>query len=128
MLCRAVAVERVWMRPAVEGKNAGVFMDIQTPACKDGDVLVGAQCADATRVELHGHTQDAQGVFRMRPVPCIPVMGCEVLKPGGLHVMLMGLKRTFREGEFVTLRLYFKQAGQRDVKVAVCQSMPQVQH
>ncbi len=63
--------------------------------------------------------------MHMPPVEAIEVKPGEpmVLKPGGLHVMLMGLKAPREEGEtftlMLTLMLTFEQAGSVEVQVTV---------
>ena len=41
------------------------------------------------------------------------------LKPGGLHVMLMGLKHPLQPGQSVPMTLQFEKSGTREVDVAV---------
>jgi len=57
----------------------------------------------------------------MRPVEKIQVAPGEptVLKPGGLHVMLIGLEAPLKEGESFPLTLTFQQAGKTEVTVSV---------
>jgi copper(I)-binding protein len=40
-------------------------------------------------------------------------------KPGGLHVMVMGLKTPFKAGETVQLHLHFARAGEITVNAQV---------
>lgn len=42
-----------------------------------------------------------------------------VLEPGGLHIMLIGLKQPLKEGEKFPLTLTFEKAGSVSVEVAV---------
>jgi copper(I)-binding protein len=57
----------------------------------------------------------------MRPVEAIEVTpGAPiVLQPGGLHVMLIGLKAPLKEGERFPLTLTFERAGTIEVEVVV---------
>lgn len=121
-----VAVKDAWARSAkvkmVDGKpqgakNAGVFMVLKTPTGKN-DVLVGGECDFADRVELHTH-MDEGGVMKMRPVEKMEVDGERVLKPGGDHVMLMGLKKGLKVGNTVEVTLRFKESGEIKVPVVV---------
>ena len=41
------------------------------------------------------------------------------MKPGGVHVMLMGLKAPLKEGESIVITLTFEKAGKLDVTVPV---------
>ena len=64
---------------------------------------------------------DDNGVMKLRPLKAIDVKanGEATLKPGGMHVMLVGLKQPLKEGENFPLTLTFEKAGKIDVKVAV---------
>ena len=61
------------------------------------------------------------GVMRMRKVDGIEVApgSPTVLKPGGLHVMFLGLKKPLTLGETVAVTLTFEKAGKVDVRVPV---------
>jgi copper(I)-binding protein len=61
------------------------------------------------------------GVMRMRPVERLQVdPGARItLRPGGDHVMLMGLKRPLRGGETFPMTLAFEKSGQKLVHVRV---------
>ena len=57
----------------------------------------------------------------MRPVAEIQVKPGEtvVLKPGALHLMLVGLKAPLREGERFPVILRFARAGEVTIQVSV---------
>jgi len=76
------------------------------------DRLVTASCACARRVELHATSTDG-GVARMGAVRGfdVPARGRLTLAPGGGHLMLLGLTRPIRDGEFVRITLRFERAG-----------------
>jgi hypothetical protein len=59
--------------------------------------------------------------MKMMPVEEVPLdPGKKVeLKPGGEHIMLMGLKHPLKEGERFPLTLTFRNAGKREVEVQV---------
>jgi copper(I)-binding protein len=100
-------------------KNGAAFLILENTTDKD-DALVAAQAPVATSVELHTHTHD-NGVMRMRQVPEIPVAAHAetVLRPGGYHVMLIGLKAPLQEGENFPLTLKFKSGASIVVNVPV---------
>lgn len=84
------------------------------------DSLVAAASPVAATVELHTHLEE-DGVMRMRPVASIPVGSGEKveLKPGGLHIMLIGLKGPLKEGKRFPLTLTFQRAGTVEVEVPI---------
>jgi len=85
------------------------------------DRLIAVSTPAAERAQLHGHSMDDQGVMKMRPVDGmeVPPKSETTLQPGGLHVMLMGLRAPLKEGESIAMTLSFEQAGEIDVTVAI---------
>ncbi len=80
------------------------------------DRLIEDATPVARSAALHRQLMDA-GVMRMRPVPALvlPPGAPTVLKPGGLHVMLMGLKAPLRQGQTFPPALTFEGAGRLEV-------------
>ena len=85
------------------------------------DRLTGASTAVAGKVEVHEMTMD-NGVMRMRPV----AGGFEIkpgqtveLKPGGYHIMFVGMKEQLKTGEHFKATLEFAKAGKVDVDFTV---------
>ena len=115
---QAIMVEKPFSR-ATNGPNGAVFLRLvnktNTPLH-----LVKAESETADAVELHEHIQDGD-VFRMRAVERISIAAGDttVLKPGGLHVMLLGLKKPLVEGDTIALTLHFGQAEPVTVTVPV---------
>jgi copper(I)-binding protein len=58
-------------------------------------------------------------VMRMRPVDGVEIRAGQTvtLRPGGFHLMLIGLSQPLRQGETVPVTLRFERAG--DVQVAL---------
>jgi copper(I)-binding protein len=84
------------------------------------DALVGASSEAAEVVELHETIRDGE-VMRMRPVGtlALPVGATLEMKPGGLHVMLINLKRALRPGDKVPLTLTFEHGASLALEVPV---------
>ena len=102
----SLTIEDVWARSAQTGQMTGAFMRIQNSGA--ADKIISASCDAAKATELHA-TQMSDGVMKMRPVSAmeIPAMGELSLKPGGYHIMLIGLKAALQEGRDVPITLYF---------------------
>lgn len=100
-------------------KNSASFMTINNPSDQDFSV-VKASSSVADVVELHTHTK-VDGVMQMRQVPQIDVKAKQTtaLKPGGLHVMLIGLKQDLKEGEQVTVELTFNDDSTQSITMPV---------
>lgn len=115
----SVEVKNAWAR-ATPGKadNSAAYFTIESPAA---DRLTGVSTPAAQKAELHTMTMDG-GVMKMRPLAGgieVPAGQSVTLKPGGIHVMLMGLKEPLKAGEHFPLTLSFEKAGKREVTVSV---------
>ena len=95
------------------------FMTLKNDSTSD-DKLMSASSPVAASAELHTHIKDGD-IMRMREVPSIdlPAGATVNMQPGGLHVMLMGLKQPLRQGEVFPLTLTFAKAGAVTVEVPV---------
>jgi hypothetical protein len=99
-----VSVKDAWVRVPAPGQNiAGAYMEITGGT---HHWLISAASPVAARAELHAMTLDG-GVMKMRQVEKIGLPGGKPVKlaPGGLHIMLTGLKRTLKLGDKVPLTL-----------------------
>ena len=119
----APRVEEAWAHPTVAGQAAGGgFVKITSPVA---DRLIAARTTAAKAVELHTMQMDGD-VMRMRQVPAIdlPAGKTVELKPGGLHLMLMGPTKPLAEGASFPLTLRFEKAGEVTVDVKVTARAP----
>lgn len=105
--------------PAPSAPSTGAFMAIRNNGTSDRHV-VKAHSAAARVVELHTHLNEG-GVLKMRPVADIAVKagGETILKPGGLHVMLIGLVRPLAEGDVVPITLDFDNGSSVNIEAPV---------
>lgn len=116
----ALEVQGAWARAtAGRAPNGAAYLTIVNSGATM-DRLLGAAAPVARTVELHTHLMDA-GVMRMREVTGIEIHPGEpaVLRPGGLHAMLVGLKEGLKEGTSFPLTLRFERAGELTVPVRV---------
>lgn len=99
-----IAVGDPWVRATVAGQQAtGMFVAL---TAREDAALVAAASPVAGVVEIHEMVMQ-DNVMRMRAVPKVPLpAGRKVeLRPGGLHVMLMGLRQALKPGDTVPVRL-----------------------
>ena len=99
-----VEVKSAWVRGTVPAQMmSGAFMEITS---KNGATLVGATTPVAEDAEVHEMKLEG-GVMKMRAAPRLelPAGKTVTLKPGGYHVMLMGLKQQMKAGDNVALTL-----------------------
>jgi copper(I)-binding protein len=119
----AITVENPFSRPSPStGGNGGAFMTILNSSAIS-DRLVSVTSAASNVAELHETTEE-DGVMKMRPMPEgfeIPAKGRLELKPGGKHVMLIGLTAPLIAGQEIEITLNFEKAGAIRVKVPVTQ-------
>jgi copper(I)-binding protein len=112
-------VEGAWARPTVNGQaGGGGFLKItggSTP-----DKLLSVSAGVAKEVELHTMEMDGN-VMRMRQIPSIDIPAGQVveLKPGGKHVMFVGLTQTLKNGAHFPVTLRFEKAGEVKVEMQV---------
>ena len=100
-------VEQAWARAtAVSARAGGVFLTLRETGTADR--LVSASSEIAARTELHRTVED-NGIMRMLPVEGIDLAAGETVtfKPGGLHIMLIDLKRPLKQGETFEVTLRF---------------------
>jgi len=115
-----VTVEAPWARAtATKARTGAAFMTLRNATAK-ADRLIAVKSAVARKTELHQSLIEG-GIMKMRHVRVldVPAGGMAVLKPGGHHVMFIGLKSPLREGTAFPLTLVFETAGEIQVTVKV---------
>lgn len=114
-----IVIERAWARAtAGRAANGAAYVTLQSQG--GADRLVGVSSNAAKRVELHTHIKDGD-IMRMRHIEAIPVdAGATVeMRPGGLHIMLMGLHAPLKEGATLVLNLTFEKSGDVEVQAEI---------
>ena len=115
-----IMVEQAWSRASAGLVGNGAAFMIVSNEGLAADRLLKAASPVAEKVELHTHVME-DGVMKMRPVDGIDLNpGAMVeLKPGGFHVMLLGLKAPLVEGNTFPLTLTFAKAGTLTTDVVI---------
>lgn len=123
----SVTVEGAWARPAktdaAMGATSAIYFTLRNAGTAD-DALVAAKAdAVAGKAEVHETVMDASGAMKMQPAPrvAVPAGGTVEFKPGGLHVMLMEIKKDLAEGDTFQVTLTFEKSGEKTVDVTVKQ-------
>ncbi len=113
-----IAVLDAWSR-ATPARAGGAFLTIRNDGAT-ADRLTGVSSDAAPMAGIH-ESKEEGGVMQMRPVDGIdvPAHGTVALKPGGYHIMLMGLTKPLKPGETFPVTLTFAHAGKVTVNVAV---------
>jgi copper(I)-binding protein len=95
-----------WVREPVPSRDVTALFVVLENHGRSPRAVVAGTSDEVDRVELHEMKMDG-GMMRMSPVKQIdvPADGQTELKPGGLHVMLFGLKKRLSAGESLTVTL-----------------------
>ncbi|AKJ28674.1 hypothetical protein AAW51_1983 [Caldimonas brevitalea] len=115
-----MVVSDAWARPTVAGQPSGAaYLAIENRG-QAADKLIAAQLPQANSTELHNMAMEGT-VMRMRSVDGVELPPGQTvrLKPGGLHLMLLGLKTPLKTGESLPLTLRFQHAGELTVPLTV---------
>jgi copper(I)-binding protein len=134
----SIKVEEAWARPAMVMKESGegmgemagqgkpmpgtgaVFMLLLNEG-QEADRLIGGQTDVAQVVEIH-ETAMEDDMMKMRMLTDgleVPARGEVLLKPGGYHVMLIGMQRELKVGDTFTIELHFEESDPIIVQTAV---------
>lgn len=113
-----IVIEQPWSR-ATPVKVGGAYMTLRNNG-NAPDTLIRIASPVAERAEIH-ETKIEGGMAMMRPVGGLELKrrSSVQLKPGGLHVMLIGLRRPLKEGERIALALTFERAGTIEIEARV---------
>lgn len=125
----SIQVEDAWARQApmmppmgqmgASTGNGAIYVTLRNEG-SGADALLGATSTAAEDVELHETIRDGD-VMRMRPVAKleIPAGAALEMKPGGIHIMLINLRRGLRPGDRVPVTLTFEHAAPVSLEVQV---------
>ena len=114
----AVTVAHAWVRATAPGQRvAGAYLEISSAAPSK---LVAASSPVAGSVEIHSMRLE-NGVMEMRQLESLelPAMQTVKLEPGGLHIMLLDLKKSLKPGDKVPLRLTLQRVDRSKMVVEI---------
>jgi copper(I)-binding protein len=117
----AIEIGQPWARATPPTAESGGGFLVITNTGTTPDRLIAVKSPAADKVEIHEMKMDGN-IMRMREVEKgieIPPGATVELKPGGFHVMFMGLKAPFAKDAKVPLTLVFEKAGSIDVDLMV---------
>jgi periplasmic copper chaperone A len=122
----AIEIGHPYARATAPGQpSGGGYLSLSNAGANDRLLSASAEVSKA--VELHTMSMEGD-VMRMRQVDAIELpAGKKVeLKPGGLHIMFIGLKAPLKQGDKFPLKLKFEKAGEVTVEVSV--EVPEPSH
>lgn len=113
----AIKIVAPWSRATPKGASVGGGYFKITNTGTTADRLIGGTSDAAPRFEIH-EMAVVDGIMKMRELP----KGIEIkpgetveIKPGGYHVMFVGLNKQLTQGQQVKATLQFEKAGKVDV-------------
>ena len=105
-------VSGAWVKTTVPGSSvSAAYLQIKS---RTSLKLVKVASPVAAIVEIHDMKMNG-GVMEMKAMDAVDVPAGKVieLKPGGLHIMLMQVKKPINKGDKVPLTLTFEASGKR---------------
>jgi hypothetical protein len=118
-------IDHPWARSTPPlAKSGAVYVEIRNTGAEP-DRLVGVSTPAAENAELH-RTENEGSILKMSEVPVLVIAADDsaLLHPGGLHIMLTGLKAPLQPDTEFPLTLRFEKAGPIEVAVRVERRAP----
>jgi copper(I)-binding protein len=118
-------IEQPWSRTPPQAPAAAVYFTLKNTGQK-ADTLLGVSTPRAGEAMLHQSMQNGN-TMTMREADhgvALPPGAAVRFKPGGLHVMLMALKKPLASVERFPLTLHFANAGKITIQVDVSPNEP----
>jgi copper(I)-binding protein len=115
-----IEITHGWARAtAATAKTGAAYLTIVNKGASD-DRLIAVAGPVAAKAELHVTSMD-NGVMKMRPIAAVDIKAGATaeLKPGGMHIMLIGLAAPLKEGQSFPLALTFEKAGTVAITISV---------
>jgi copper(I)-binding protein len=117
---KQITINNAWIRPSVKDGNTAIYFTISNTGDKP-DTLIDAQSNQAEIVEVHESYQMPNDRIGMRQVKSIVINPKSKIefKPGGYHVMVLGVYKDYKIGDEFNFVLVFKRAGKLKLQAAV---------
>lgn len=111
-----------WARASLSpNNNSAAYLTIKNSSDTQVTLISAGAMKIANNVELHQSYVDEKGISKMTAIDkiVVPANSEITLKPAGMHVMLLDLKRALRAGDKFKLDLKFQGIGTKTVDVEV---------
>jgi copper(I)-binding protein len=114
-----IEISDAWIRPAAQGTNGAVYFVIHNYSAA-ADELTGISTEAAEAAEMHTSQMNGD-VMQMAQVQAVPLPAdAETqFEPGGLHIMLVGLKQDLKAGDQIELTLQFEDSEDITLSIPV---------
>jgi copper(I)-binding protein len=118
----ALEIVHPWSRATPAGAgNAAAYVTVNNTGTTPDTLLAAAAPTVSDKLEIH-EVSMKNGVMSMKRAAggvAIPAGGSVTLKPGGYHIMIMGVKQPLKQGDSFPGTLTFEKAGKVDVRFTV---------
>lgn len=119
---QGIEVREAWARPATQGTNGAVYFIIHSA---EEDEIVGVSSNVAEAAEIHESNMNGDVMEMHHRGSILLSAGEEVsFEPGGLHIMLVGLKQDLQTGDEFEVTLHFKNYQDIQLQVPVQDTQP----
>ncbi|MDZ7658307.1 copper chaperone PCu(A)C [Fodinibius sp.] len=107
-----ITLDNAWARPGSQQGKSAAYLRISNGTAST-DTLLSFSSEAAEKIELHESIEHDDGTISMQPAgqQVIPSGEKLRLQPGGLHLMLINLKRDIAVGDSLKLSLKFARVG-----------------
>ncbi len=115
---RSIEITNAWSPAAPPGASViAVYADL---SAHHSDTLTAVSTPIAGSAQIHS-TSEENGMMRMRSISQLELKQGEIvhLEPGGMHLMLSGLRQVPMAGTNIPLTFHFAKAGDITVTVIV---------
>lgn len=122
LLAQEIMIEHSYIRSSTPTSPTAAAFFVMMNHSEQDDRLVSVASEVTEKVELHRHSEDANGVMRMGQIEggvALAAGESHAFARGGDHVMFMGLNRPLEQGSAVTVTLTFEKAGDVVIEVPV---------
>ncbi|MCL6525399.1 MAG: copper chaperone PCu(A)C [Thermaceae bacterium] len=118
-MAHELTVQDAWIR-LLPGSTTSAYMTLVNPAAKTPAQIVGASSPAAAKVTLHTTMEMSGGnaeMTTMKPLTSVtvPPKGKVMFKPGGMHLMLEGLKAPLKVGQKIKIVLKYSDGDTQTV-------------
>jgi copper(I)-binding protein len=107
-----IIIKDQWIRPGAEKMATALYFTVVNKG-SEADTLYAVDTDVAKMVQIH-ETYSNGDVMGMREISSITIEPESLVKlePGGMHIMVMRLKKDISNGDEIEFKLYFRKAGE----------------
>ena len=114
-----IQISEGWARPGLKDGNSAVYFNIENLSGQDDAILLAeSEVAAAVEIHLSLMVDDVMKMEKQDHVT-LPKGTTTEFKPGGYHIMLIGLENDLNVGDDFLITLHMEKSGSFDLKVNV---------